>query len=44
MILGDGEKLNGDEGVVHQEFVPFVQRQRYTSIEKLRKAKNTKDL
>ncbi len=30
--------------ITHKDLGPFVQRQRYTSIDKLRKAKTTKDL
>ncbi len=39
--LEEAEELNE---IIHDDFGPFVQRQRYTSISKLRKAKTTKDL
>lgn len=40
--LEDAEELKED--VCHNDFGPFVQRQRYTSISKLRNAKTTRDL
>lgn len=40
--LEDAEELK--EEVCHNDFGPFVQRQRYTSISKLRNAKTTRDL